>query len=299
MVAEAPSPVTTADLPPPPDENSLQLEESANAVPKEPEKTPLEKEFEELYEMFLAKLPKPKIGEKYRLYLRDRTTVDGRLAAVSPGKVEMMLEYGTMAYAVNQITRKTVSQLFPERAAKWMALKELRRRHQPQTQPVEHAVAKPGTRPAGSGPPQSPPEEDELTYDPTEPLKYDPTPAPTPERLAAVVKEFGGWMTYQHRRVGGKIADKVYAKQQGSACVLYLVLNPLFSKQDYELRFQLAEGLQKFWAFRCEGAGVCGVPSAHMVLLDASGRIVGGSTTEDSSDVWVIKDAGRAVAKRK
>jgi hypothetical protein len=211
----------------------------------------------------------------------------------------MMLEYGTMAYAINQITRKTVNQLFPERAAKLMAMKELRRRHQPQAPAPERRASKADARPGTGAPGQVAADDEDVAYNPATPVKYDPTPAPTPERLTGVVKEFGGWMTYQHRRVGGKIADKVYAKQQGLASVMYLVVNPLFLKQSYDLRFQLAEGLQKFWAFRCEGAGICGVPDAHLVLLDPNGRMIGGSTPDDSSDVWVAKDTGRAVAGRR
>ena len=119
--------------------------------------------------------------------------------------------------------------------------------------------------------------------------KYDVRRAPTPAGIKPVLRAFAEWLKTQHRRVGGRIGIRLYAKEQSGNVVLYLVMDPTFLAQDYDLRHRMAVGIQQFWAFRCQGMGVADLNSAHLVLVSPEGRVVGGSRPDDPADVWVAE----------
>jgi len=310
------------DLPPPPGAGDDFFGDIDDGKPaKEPEKTELEKQFDKLYEEALARMRRPQIGKKYKIKLRDRSVVEGKILEVAPGKVVLQVKYGTVTFAMHQIHKSWVDRLFPERGAKRRALKALAKLRA-EEEAAKKAAAVPqtpaGTKTVASAAP--PWEAAGKTTKPTAPaeptatqpvaaaapppsagpINYDATPAPSPAHLKGALQAFGKWLEFQHRRVGGKIADKIYAKQQGRNVVLYVVVNPLFLAQEYDIRFQFAEGLHKFWSFRCESMGlVRQLEDAHIVLVDAKRKkIVGGSTAENSAEIWVEKSAGTAVARR-
>jgi len=276
----------------------------ADAPLPEPEKTELEKEYERLYGKFLAELEPPTLGRRYRIRLRDRRQVEGKLVDIKPGRASLSVKYGTMTYAIHQIHQSSIPRLFPERLARQKALQTLADMQALKAQeqaaaaaaapePAAVAVVSPVAE-AGPAPAAASPVQERVTR-----VQYDPSPGKTPPHLKDAVVAFGGWLEFQHRRVGGKIADKIRAKQQAQSVVLYLNMNPAFLAQDYDTRFQLAEGLQKFWAFRCEAVGVIrSLDDAHIVLLDGSDRIVGGSTPAASGDVWVDKGKRTTTASR-
>jgi hypothetical protein len=114
-------------------------------------------------------------------------------------------------------------------------------------------------------------------------------PAPTPEGIRPALAAFGEWLKVQHRRVGGRIATRIYAKDSKGNAVLYLVMDPSFLAQDYDVRHRTAVGIQQFWAFRCQGMGVSDLSAAHLVMVNVQGRIVGGSRPEDPADIWVTE----------
>lgn len=117
---------------------------------------------------------------------------------------------------------------------------------------------------------------------------YDFTPAPTPVVAKSVLKEFASWLERQHRSVGGKIADSMYAKAGNGRLVVFLQVNPEFMAQDFDTRLLLAESIQEYWAERCATLRLCGRRDAHAVFLDPDGsRIVGGSRPENATEVWM------------
>ncbi len=119
---------------------------------------------------------------------------------------------------------------------------------------------------------------------------YDPSPAKTPESLKKALKSFAEWVNMQQRHIGGQLAEKAYAKRQGRAVVLYLKTSKLFRSQDYDVRYSVAEAMGQVWGFKCLDHGVIRSPGdAHIVLLDAHNRLVGGSKEYDASAIWVKK----------
>jgi len=306
----------------------------------EPEKTPLELRYDELYAKYLGQLERPKKDMEFEFKLWDGTMVKGKLAEITPARAVIALKYGTMTYPVDRIHPRYYATLFPERAAHHKALRELRKEVREKRE-AEIAAAQPaapakpaagdkpsaqpgratdhGTKVAG-GPATARPEDP--TAQPSQPVvrnpyipeqrteeqlaattgsnpEYDPSPGKTPGRLRPAITAFGQWLNYQHRRVGGKIADKIYAKQHGQHPVVYCVMNPSFADQDYDVRYQIAEGMWQFWGLRCQSSGVVGDPNhTHIVLIDSNNKIIGGSSPQDGARIWVAKKGIGNLARR-
>lgn len=282
-----PAKSAAVDLPPPPPASQLDfLADDGTSPLAIPEKSEYETRYEMLYNRFLEAARKPALGEKCSFHLLDGTLVSGILEELSPGKVVLRLKYGTMTYVIHQIDPRDLEMLFPARAAQRLAMAELRKETAPvpdsdtpeakMSEPVATADTAPRVKPA------------ETSVVKAKGLVYDPTVEKTPERLMKTLSTFAEWLKGQHRRVGGRIADKIHAKQQGKAVVLYLHMNPLFLEQDYDTQFRIAEGIAKFWAFRCEATGVLrDLSLAHVVMVAPDGSIMGGSTPQDATAIWV------------
>ncbi len=279
--APADEPVATTQ-PPAPDPLPLESETIAEAAPVL-EQSDLEKRYDEAYNRILAGLPQPKAGDRFCLTLVRGGQIRGTIAKLEPGRVTMRLEHGTMAYPVHLISPPDVLKLFPTIAARYQALAELQAADKP-----EPAVA-PAAGAAEPPPATQPPETAMVApaAELTGPFQYDPTPGPTPEALKPTLAAFGEWLKNQHRRVGGRIADTIYGRLQAGRAVLYLRMDPVFLDQDYSVRYQTAEGMQIFWGLRCESNGVARANRAHVVLLDQSNRIVGGSRLDDPAVIWL------------
>ncbi|MBT3375927.1 MAG: hypothetical protein HN742_40560 [Lentisphaerae bacterium] len=268
----------------------------------EPVKTEREIEYERLVAGYLKKLPAPNLGKKYKILLRNRQAVEGKLIDISPGKITLQMRYGELTYALHQVHPKSTTKLFPERAAHFMAMRALKKKREAEAEAArkrEQAAQAALVRPARPDPAggteiataPTPPRPQRLLPARTGAPTYNTTAAKTPEHLLETVRAFGTWLKFQHQRVGGRIADKIHAKQQGGSVVLYLNANALFLQQDYGTRFQLTEGLYKFWAFRCDAHRVIReLSDAHVVLVGPNGKIIGGSAPRNSADIWVEKD---------
>lgn len=263
--------------------------EEQEETPQKLDKDPLEARYDQLYGMYLKQLSAPKLGETVKFRLLDGQRVSGRLAELTPGRVEVALEYGSMTFPVHRVREKDARKLFPAKVAREKAMADIRKIAASALE-ISTASEKPGTAASGIQEPGT--VTDSRYADDTRQksgkLTYDPAPGRTPDALRPTLKAFGTYLEAQHRRVGGRIARKLYAKRQGRAAVLYMVMDEVFIGQEYDIRFQMAEGLQKFWAFRCAGAKLVGdLNNAHLVMLDERGRVVGGSTPADADQVWV------------
>lgn len=117
---------------------------------------------------------------------------------------------------------------------------------------------------------------------------YAQPPKSTPDEMRPSVQAFSEWLEVQHRRVGGKIADRVAGRRQGRRAILYLTVNPAFLEQERELRMQIAEGVWRYWAERATAAGLARrLGAAHVVFLNHNSEIVGGSKPSSASSIWV------------
>ncbi|MDX9980974.1 MAG: hypothetical protein RBU25_13195, partial [Lentisphaeria bacterium] len=188
--------------------------------------------------------------------------------------------------ALDRVNMAETAELFPPEAARQLARRDVQQRVD-ELLAAKRAALDSQEEPATGGQ-----EEDAAAAVPGEQageLAYDPMPAPTPERLKPTLQAFADWMALQQQRAGGRIVDRLYAKECEGCAVLYLVMDANFLAQDRDVRERTAVGIQQFWAFRCQGTGVVNLPHAHVVLLDSNGRIVGGSRPEAADKVWVAE----------
>ena len=273
------------------------------------ERQGLETYFAERLRKRLAQAPKPEMGRLYHVRLRAGGEIAGRLEKFADGRITLRTQHGTLVMPIHRVSRHDTLALFPREAARQMAMrdvqKQVNRLIETKIEAAEKAAAaaeKPVPTPAMAEPAAvAPAAEDEPVEEPVEepPVlrvatrvgkpTYDVRPAPTPEEIKPALRAFAEWLKTQHRRVGGRIGTRLYAKEQSGNVVLYLVMDPTFLAQDYDLRHRMAVGIQQFWAFRCQGTGVADLSSAHLVLVSPKGRIVGGSRPDDPADVWVAE----------
>lgn len=263
-------------------EGALDAEQDHTGNAPEPGTAPndLETRYRTLVSRYLAELPRHEPGADVTLRLVDGRKIKGTLKEVKPGRILLTMQYGTMSYPIHRISERDVDRLFPERTAHRRALAALHRELTPVPEQEQPGTRQPDTAISGGAATPSEPGDGQLVYDPSR--------QPTPESLRPTLEQFAQWLEMQHRRVGGRIADGLFAKEQGRSAVLYVRLNESFAEQDYDTRFAIAEGMQQVWGLRCLSNGVVRkATDAHIVLLDGRGDIAGGSTQADATAVWV------------
>ncbi len=96
----------------------------------------------------------------------------------------------------------------------------------------------------------------------------------TPPHLQERLKAFGQWMLMQQRRLDMKIVSKVYAKIEDGRAVLYLIVTPNFTDQDYDWRLTMAKACFRDWHTKCTGAKTSRYYPG-MLMLDAEDTKVG------------------------
>lgn len=277
-----------------------------NEFTRNPEaQTPLQKRFETIYEEVLEVLPKPEPGATYTIRTRDGESLEGRLVEVRPGRLVLKTQYGKLGVPIDSLHPKEIKRFFPSREATNRALEILAFREQRKTANSE-------TQPPDDAPETASAKPDSATRDPVNAetpnqkssrssnssVKFDPTPEESDASIQPLVKAFADWLEVQHRRIGGKVANKVFAHQQNGAAILYLVVHPKFMDQDYEMRFQFAESLWQFWGFRAREFGAVSSPDdAYIVFLDSNRNPVGGSKPGNGSKVW-MKGGDTVTAQR-
>ena len=273
------------------------------------ERQGLETYFEERLRKRLAQAPKPQMGRLYHVSLRAGGEIVGRLEKLADGRITLRTQHGTLVMPIHRVSRHDTVALFPHEAARQMAMRDVQkhvnRLIEAKIEAAEKAAAaaeKPVSALAGLEPAAAATADE--GEDQAEPVEsppvlrvaarvgkptYDVRRAPTPEEIKPALRAFAEWLKTQHRRVGGRIGTRLYAKKQSGNVVLYLVMDPTFLAQEYDLRHRMAVGIQQFWAFRCQGMGVADLSSAHLVMVSPKGRVVGGSRPDDPADVWVAE----------
>lgn len=284
VVESVPEPETPKPLPP--EKKTVEEPKTAETEQKE-EKSEVQKLYDSLFAKYRQKFPDPAIGKTYDVYLKS-ATVRGKLKEFSDGKIVIQKTGVTVTYRIDTVSKKSYPTLFPKKAAKILALKEMKKileervataeadeKNQEYTVVTNKTSA--STLPSSQG--ASPSK-----------FAYEPEAQATPERLKKPLAAFAEWVKMQQRRVGGKLGEKIYAKQQGRNVVLYMETSKLFRQQSYDIRFTVAEGMWQIWGFKCLDHGAArGTNQTHIVLLDNKNKIIGGSTKDDSSNIWVKK----------
>jgi hypothetical protein len=268
------------------------------------EQRELQAYFQQRYAEHLAQQPALEVGKTYRIRLRAGGTVSGRLESLTDDYVKLRTDYGSMAVRFSRMVPEDALLFLPKEAARRLALQDLKKeteRRRAESRAAEEnreeapvSVASqlfgdPGPTPAQPSVVEVPvvdiPRAEDVV-DADGPLVYDPKPGTTPDTLRPALKSFCDWLERQQRIVGGRIATRMYAKQQQREAVLYLVIDPLFAGQERDIRQRTAEGMQEFWGERCKAIGISSA-RAHLVLVDDRGHIVGGSRPNAPTDVWV------------
>lgn len=252
---------------------------------KEPEFS-VKKIYDDLFDKYRKKFPDPTKGETYTVYLKSGKKLSGKLKDFSDGKVVIQRPGVTATYRLDICHQRSYPKLFPKKATKVMALKELKKI-------LDEREAAKAAELAKKNPPEVATKKistSTVEKIPPKPFAYDPSPADTPGFLKKPLTAFGDWVMVQQRRIGGKIGEKIYAKKQPPNVVLYVKTSKLFRQQDYDVRFTVAEGMWQIWGFKCLDYGAANATSqTHLVLLDNNNRIIGGSTKNDASNIWVKK----------
>jgi hypothetical protein len=292
-------PPTPAKLPPPPkpkitrvikkaEKKPVVVVEAPKPPPPPPPEKPVKKKIDmkKLYDEFFAKyrkkFPNPKVGKEYTVYMK-AGVIEGKLKKFSDGKVVIQSPGVTMTCRIDMVSKRSYPELFPKRAAKILALRALKKRLAEEREASKEASPEASEASQGSSGNSSATRHRGKVV-------YDPSLEKTPKTLFGSLKSFGEWIKAQQRHVGGKLADKIYAKRSGRGVVVYVKTSSLFRKQDYDVRYSVAEAMWQVWGFKCADYGVVGNPEdAHVVLLDPNDKPVGGSKENDASSIWVKK----------
>ena len=255
------------------------VENIKKVEPEVKKKSEVKELYDSLFTKYRQKYPDPEVGKEYDVYLKSGNT-RGTLKDFSDGKIVIQKPGVTATYRLDRVSRKSYPQLFPKKAAKILALREMKKildERSAAEAPQEVENIPTGSAISGK-------------TTPAKGFAYEPGSKPTPKSLQKPLTSFAEWVKVQQRRMGGKIGSKVYAKQQGRNVVLYMQTSNLFNAQDYDMRFTVTSAMWQIWGFKCLDYGAArGTSQTHIVLVDQKNRIVGGSCKGDSSNIWVKK----------
>jgi hypothetical protein len=286
-------------------------------LPEKPPKSEMEMLYDKLYAKYLQKFKPPQKGAALKLKLRSGDTVTGTLEEVTPGRLKVRMKFGTMTYPLHVVHPSMYPYIFPEREARNRAMKELdqiiakrqadqealvtaeadaRRKKQAEYDRAQRQAEKERQRRERekqlAAAPTPPPVN--FTEPKAGPFRYDTSDGKTPSHLSKTVQAFGMRLRYQQRAMGAPIAKKIFAKQQEDKVVLYMEMSKTYQVQDYDVRFAVADQLWNIWSMRCrEGGKVRNSDGAHLVLIDETGKQIGGSTEKAASDIWVKQKGSR------
>jgi hypothetical protein len=121
---------------------------------------------------------------------------------------------------------------------------------------------------------------------------YDVSVTQSSPRLAHAALEVTNYLNAQVRvgkkKDGYAFADvpKCHAKQQGRKAILYLYVTSPFVSQNKEYKFQVVDGIRRFWALRCMSNGVAGASTAYLCIVH-KGKHVGGSKLTDPEEIEI------------
>ena len=285
---------TSEDLPSKTDKE-ISPEKKTDVPDKEPtgdsnkSMTEFEKKHKEFFEEYMTKAKKPTIGKRYPVVTSSGSVRDGLLdkvdeysiylSDIKPYKAKSSIHYSSL--------RKDMARyFFPEKAANTYANKKLEKYLEEKsviaTIDEEMGTGEDASKTASTG---------KKSYSASF-KEYDPTVAESSPRLAHAAMEVNNYLKNQVRitkkRDNFVIAEveKCHAKQQGSSAVFYMYVTPQFAAQNTEYKFQVVDGLRRFWALRCMSNGVAGDSRAFLCIVN-NGKAIGGSSLKSAEDIQI------------
>ena len=104
----------------------------------------------------------------------------------------------------------------------------------------------------------------------------------SPKSLKTEVTLFARWINFQQKRMGGTLINKLWARPYDNATVMYMVMSSQYFTQKKDFKQQVAEMIHRQWIERIHDRR-----RAHIVMLNSSYQIVGGSQINNGSKIWV------------
>ena len=258
-------------------------------------KTEFELKHEEFMNEYFTKLKEkkrlPTIGRSYKVVTSEGTIRDGvyqktegyslYLTKIKPYNANASIHY-------SKLRADMARYFFPEKAANTYANKMLEKflSEKNVITAIEEEIpaAKEGDKPTNSTP--------VTTSKRISSKSFDPTVTESSPRLAHAAMEVNNYLRNQVRitkkRDKFTFADveKGHAKQQGASAIFYMYVTPSFVSKSYEYKFQVIDGIRRFWALRCMSNGVAGDSRAFLCIVNGS-KIIGGSKISSAEDIYI------------
>ena len=254
----------------------------APTVPKQ-ELSEFEIMHKKFIEEFLSKSKKPKIGTRYKVPTLTNAIRDGELEKLDEFKIYLVKvkPYNaktSIHYSV--LPKKAADYFFPEKAANSYANAKLEEylKAQNKIPEVEEVIA--------SDAPKKVIKKRSTSFS-----QFDITEGESSSRLAHAALEVNNYLSNQSRiskkREGIEFAnvEKCHAKQHGRASVFYMYVPKSFAATSSEYKFQVIDGVRRFWALRCMSNAVSVASNAYLCVV-YNGKIIGGSKLKDAEDTW-------------
>ena len=254
--------------------------------------TEFEKKHKEFFDEYMSKAKKPEEGRRYPVVTINNDIRDGILKKVDEYSIhlEKVKPYNANTSIHFSMLRPDMAKyFFPEKAANTYANKMLEK-YLAERNVIAAIEEEMGT-----------PETEDKTADTTTTVKksfsssfkaYDTAVTDSSPRLAHAAMEVNNYLKNQVRITKKRdkfvFADveKCHAKQQGSSAVFYMYVTPQFVAQNMEYRFQVIDGIRRFWALRCMSNGVAGDSRAFLCIV-LGDNVVGGSKITKADDIYV------------
>jgi len=257
--------------------------------------TEFEKKHKEFYDKYMAKMGElkrlPTKGKSYKVVTSSGDVREGEFVKTEGYSLflEKIKPYNAKASIhFSKLRGDMARYFFPEKAANTYANKELEKYLAAKnviTVVEEEIAPTPETDKSTASPVSTPTKR-------ISSKKFDPTVAESSPRLAHAAMEVNNYLRNQVRITKKRdkfvFADveKCHAKQQGASAVFYMYVTPSFAKQSYEYKFQVVDGIRRFWALRCMSNGVAGDSKAFLCIVNGS-SIVGGSKITNAEDIYI------------
>ncbi|MCM8537454.1 MAG: hypothetical protein NE334_16050 [Lentisphaeraceae bacterium] len=245
----------------------------------------IEKLHKKFIDEYLAKVKKPEVGKRYKVPTLTKAVRDGELENLDEYKIYLVKvkPYNaktSIHYSV--LPKKAQDYFFPEKAANSYANKKLEEYLKEQNKIAE--VEEPEVASTSTI-------KKSTTSSSSSFKKFDTTVTDSSRRLEHAALEVKNYLSNQSRlakkRDGIEFAEitKCHAKQQGRASVFYMYVPKSFVATSQEYRFQIIDGVRRFWALRCMSNAVA-VGSNSYLCVVYKDKVIGGSKLTDAEDTW-------------
>jgi len=264
--------------------------EPDNTVVKK--KDDLKLKYEEFVAEYLSSHKKPETGKEYKIHSTSGESEAFKLTGYKPHKIVVSKKTAggstINGMSLHYSTLKTKSKylFFPEIAAQIVATKKLEKWLLAQNK-IKEATPEPEIVASNEPKTSTGIKPKRTSYSSFK--NYDPSEAKSSPRLAHAALELNQYLSAQERR-NGKFTykEKCHAKQQGSASVFYMYVNRNFSSADKDFKYQVVDGIRRFWAMRCMSNGVARGSNAYLCIVHGN-KVIGGSKVSDAEEIWIKK----------